>query len=256
MIAAVALTNLVLGVAYCGYGVMTAVEMRRDWRTMGFSHFGAAWILMAFTCGPHHLIQGIHILFEGRRGGELDLFAVVVGLPVGVIWLALRVEAFAGGRGDRFIAGDPWYIKRAPIAAAAYLVALDVASFNVMRNSLHGPHLHPTIVANIGLVVLYNAIGWFILRTQLQNRPVMGGWSLSGVCLSAVFPTCALMHAVFAVYSATGRYGYDVHGFVNDWMSIPAAMYFLWVVRGLYHDSLRDWNGVVPDVEPVLIEVG
>ena len=47
MIAAVALTNLVLGVAYCGYGVMTAVEMRRDWRTMGFSHFGAAWILMA-----------------------------------------------------------------------------------------------------------------------------------------------------------------------------------------------------------------
>jgi hypothetical protein len=43
IVALVALTNLALGVAYTGYGIMTAIEMRRDWRTFGFSHFGAAW---------------------------------------------------------------------------------------------------------------------------------------------------------------------------------------------------------------------
>jgi hypothetical protein len=81
--------------------------MRRDWRSFGFSHFGAAWIAMAFTCGPHHLAHGIHVGLEGRPGGPLDLLAVVVGLPVGVGWLSLRLEAFFGGRGDRFILGEP-----------------------------------------------------------------------------------------------------------------------------------------------------
>ncbi|HEV8626678.1 MAG TPA: hypothetical protein VG034_19700, partial [Acidimicrobiia bacterium] len=60
IVALVALSNLVLGVAYTGYGMMTAIEMKRDWRTFGFSHFGAAWICMAFTCGPHHLDHGLH----------------------------------------------------------------------------------------------------------------------------------------------------------------------------------------------------
>src|SRR5918996_6011706 len=98
MTAAVAITNLVLGVAYTGYGVITAAEMRRDWRSFGFSHFGAAWIAMAFTCGPHHLVHGLHLAFEGRSGGALDLLAVAVGLPMGGVWLSLRVEAFRGGR--------------------------------------------------------------------------------------------------------------------------------------------------------------
>ncbi len=40
MTAAVAVTNLVLGLAYSGYGVMTAIEMKRDWRRFGFSHLG------------------------------------------------------------------------------------------------------------------------------------------------------------------------------------------------------------------------
>src|ERR1043165_10288562 len=100
---AVALTNLILGLAYTSYGVMTAVELKRGWKTLGFSHFGAAWIAMAFTCGPHHLVHGVHILFEGRVGGPLDLLAVAVGFPAGVVFLGLRLEAFFGGRGDRFI---------------------------------------------------------------------------------------------------------------------------------------------------------
>ncbi|MGI8686589.1 MAG: hypothetical protein ACR2MO_16120 [Acidimicrobiales bacterium] len=123
----VALLNLVLGLAYTSYGIMTVIEMKRDWRTLGFTHFGAAWVCMAFTCGPHHLAHAVHVGLEGRSGGPLDLLTALVGLPVGVVWLALRVEAFAGGRGDRFIPGTPRWLGSMPTAAAVYVTALVAA---------------------------------------------------------------------------------------------------------------------------------
>ena len=236
----VAIVNIVLGVAYCGYGVMTAIEMRRDASLYGFSHFGVAWIFMAFTCGPHHLDHGIHALLEGPRGGLLDVVTVVVGLPVGVLWLYLRVEAFVGGRGDRFVAGTPLWLSAAPTVAAVYVTALVAATLSVDGRLA----LSPLVAANILLVGLYFAIGWFLLRTQLHNREPMGGWSVSGLSLTAVFPTCALMHAVVALYVARGIYASEPHGLVVDWLSVPAAIYFLWVVRGLYRESLQDWNSV------------
>lgn len=243
MTAAVALTNLVLGLAYMGYGVMVAIEMKRDWRTLGFTHFGVAWLFMAFTCGPHHLAHAIHVGLEGRSAGPLDLYTVLVGLPVGVIWLALRVEAFAGGRGDRFIPGTPVWIAAVPTAAAVYLTVLVAAVLAVPGLAFD---MSVTALTNIALVVIYMAIGWFLVCTQLRNRGPMRGWSLSGLTLSAVFPTCALMHGVWAVYDLSGRYEADVHGAVIDMISVPAGLYFLWVVRGLYLDSRRDWNRVGP----------
>lgn len=240
MTVAVALTNLVLGVAYTSYGVITALEMRRDWRSFGFSHFGAAWMAMAFTCGPHHLAHGIHVGLEGRAGGALDLFAVVVGLPVGALWLALRIEAFVGGRGDRFILGQPVWLRAVPALSVGYLVVLMAASASLVGG--RDLEAATSIVANVLLVGVYMAIGWFIVRTQLRNHPLIGGWSVSGLCLSAIFPTCALMHGVWAVYALRGTYHQDIHGGVIDWLSVPAALYFLWVVRRLYRDSLWDWN--------------
>ena len=110
----VGILNVVLGLVYTQYGTMTAIEMRRNWRTMGFSHFGAAWIAVAFTCGPHHFVHGTHVLLEGRTGGALDLVAAAVGFPAGVVWFLLRLEAFFGGRGDRFIAALPAGSPRCP----------------------------------------------------------------------------------------------------------------------------------------------
>jgi hypothetical protein len=236
---AVATANLVLGVVYTSYGIMTIEDMRRGWKTMGFSHFGAAWIFMAFTCGPHHLFHGFHAAFEGRPGGSLDLAAVLVGFPAGVTWFLLRIEAFRGGRGDRFIAGTPPWIMAIPSLAGVYVTGVVAAGIAIAGA---GFAFKGTIVPNAMLVLLYCAIGYFLARTQLRNRQPLGGWSVSGLSLAVIFPTCALMHAVFMLYSGTGQYAHDLHGFTIDWLAVPAAGYFLWVVRGLYVDALRDWN--------------
>ena len=75
---AVGLLNFTVGRLPVG-GLITLIEMRRNWGRMGFSHFGAAWVVMLFTCGPHYLVHGEHMLFRGQPGGALDLIAVMRG---------------------------------------------------------------------------------------------------------------------------------------------------------------------------------
>jgi hypothetical protein len=240
MIAAVAAANILLGLVYTQYGTMTMAEMIRNRRTMGFSHFGAAWIAMAFTCGPHHLVHGVHIAFEGRSAGPLDLIVVLVGLPAGATWFLLRVEAFRGGRGDRFWSGMPIWVSALPILGAVYATALVAAAIEAAP--LEADNLVMAI-PNLLLAVIYCSIGWFLARTQLANRRPLGGWSVSGLALTIVFPTCAAMHAVYALYTLSGRYQADMHGLGVDLLAVPAGLYFLWVVYGLYRGTFRDWNG-------------
>lgn len=252
MTAAVAITNIILGTAYTSYGLMTLLDMQRDRRAgEPFSHFAAAWVAMAFTCGPHHLFHGIHVGFEGRPPGSADLVAVLIGLPVGVIWLALRIEAFFGGRGDRFVSGTPAWLALAPVAAGAYLAAL--ISW-VTRAGVEGYAVPSMMTPNILLVAIYMAIGYFLLRTQLRNHQPLGGWSVSGLTLTTVFPTCAAMHGIWVVYAAAGRYAYDVHGFVISWLAVPAGLYFLWVVRGLYRSA--EQQNAVPAVPRPRTRIG
>lgn len=242
----VGLLNLVLGIAYVTYGFITISDLKRGWKTMGFSHFGVAWVAMTFTCGPHHVIHGIHTLFEGRIGGSWDLVAVAVGFPAGIAFLALRGEAWMGGRGDRFISGSPLWVKAIPTMAAVYITALVAWTIQV-----DAPLALPANVApNIALIVVYLMIGYFLTRTQLRNRIALHGWSVSGLSLAVIFPTCAVMHGVYASYAAQGLYAPDWHGWVIDWLGVPAALYFLWVVRNLYNASIRDWNRSMMDAVP------
>lgn len=237
----VGILNIILGLVYTGYGTMTAIEMVRSRRTLGFSHFGAAWIAMAFTCGPHHWVHGLHLVFEGRNGGVLDLIAVAIGVPAGVVWFALRVEAFSGGQGDRLITGSPGWVLVLPTLFGIYVTALVAATLDVATSAT--AEFRSVVLANLMLVVLYMAIGYFLIRTQLSNRRSLGGWSVSGLALAVVFPTCAVMHGIYAYYTFTGRYEFDSHAFWIDWIAVPAAMYFLWVVHALYAGTFRDWNG-------------
>ena len=240
MTAAVAVANIVLGLVYCQYGTMTLIEMRRHWRSMGFSHFGAAWIAIAFTCGPHHLVHGIHLLNAGTHAGVIDLAVVLIGFPAGVTWFLLRVEAFRGGRGDRFISGTPAWMMALPTLAGVYVTAMVAAAVGI---GVTTPHELVVVAPNLLLVLLYSAIGYYLIRTQLANRRALGGWSVSGLALSIVFPTCAAMHGIYAFYTLTGAYALDWHGVGIDWIAVPAAVYFLWVVQALYRGTFRDWNG-------------
>ena len=235
----VGLLNLGLGMVYTSYGVMTAIDMKRGWRSYGFSHFGAAWLAMAFTCGPHHLEHGLHQLFVGRAGSGLELLAIVAGAPAGVTWFLLRVEAVLGGRGDRPIDGTPSWVRLAPYVGAVYVAALAGGIAVVVRDGfVFDPRMTPSVL----LLVLYTMVGYYLMRTQMHRHRTEGGWSTSGIALTAVFPTCALMHLTWMVYAAAGTYDVDWHLLTIDWLSVPAAVYFLWVVRALAQGTLTDWN--------------
>ncbi len=238
---AAGILNVLLGAVYLQYGTLTFVDMRRNWARMGFSHFGAAWIAMAWTCGPHHMVHGVHILFEGRHAGPLDLVAVLVGAPAGVIWFRLRVEAFLGGRGDRHVAGDPVWVYALPTLIAVYMTAVVAAALHA--GAAHWGRL-PQLIPNLLLVVLYAMVAFYVSRTQIVNRRPLGGWSVSGLSLAVIFWTCATMHGVYALYSLTARYAFDVHGLVVDIVAVPSAVYFVTVVRALYKGTFRDWNTV------------
>ena len=239
MIFAVASLNIALGLIYTCYGVMTIIDLKHGWRTMGFSHFGVAWIAMAFTCGPHHLEHGFHAAIVGGNAGSLDWLAVALGAPAGLTWFLLRVEALTGGNGDRFVAGTPRFVRILPALAIAYSLAVLVALVWILRD---GIHLTPRITPNVLLLFLYGLIGYYLLRTQLNNRGPAGGWSLSGLALTIVFPTCGVMHAIFAAYAVSGSYAVESHGLAIDWLAVPAAIYFVWVVRALHLGTVADWN--------------
>jgi hypothetical protein len=235
--------NLVLGLVYTSYGILTVLDLWRGWRVNGFSHFGAAWIAMAFTCGPHHLHHAEHLLVGAHHAGVVDLVAVLGGAPAGVIWFLLRIEAFRGGRGDRRIDGTPGYVRSLPWLAAALLGLLVGLTVVTTR----GPfEWNPQTTPNVILVGAYALIGAYLLQGQLDARRATGGWSLSGLALTLVFPTCASMHAAWVLYAGTGQYHLSIHGIVLDWLSVPAAIYFLAVVRSLHVGGpLRDWNRAV-----------
>lgn len=238
MTMAVALANIALGIIYSCYGVMTLIDLKRGWAVMGPSHFGLAWLAMAFTCGPHHLEHGMHILSAGHAG-SLDLVAVLIGAPAGITWFLLRVEAIRGGPGDRFVAGTPLWVRALPTVGVIYLVLSGFSVSWVLRTHAS---VTPQVVPNILLLGVYGLVGYYLLRAQLANHPDMHGWSLSGLALTVVFPTCGIMHAAFAVYATSGRYDIDGAGLLIDWLAVPAAVYFVWVVRGLQQGRLADWN--------------
>lgn len=239
MTTATATLNIVLGLVYLQYGTMTIIEMRRHRGTLGFSHFGLAWIAMAFTCGPHHMAHGLHLFAASGQAGGLDFVVVLIGFPAGVTWFLLRVEAFRGGAGDRFIPRNSLWVLALPTLAGIYVTAL--VSMLLQTGRLDSDHL-AAVTPNILLIFIYVTIGYYLVRTQLANRRPLSGWSVSGLALAVIFPTCALMHGMYAYYALNGQYGPAGHTTVIDWVAVPAGIYFLWVVQALYRGTFRDWN--------------
>jgi hypothetical protein len=223
---------LLTGLAYSGLGVIAVYELGRNRKTRGFSYLGGAFALMAATCGPHHLVHAEHHLLWSEAVTGPMLGALAIGLVPGGIFVLLRIEAAFGGRGDRFVAGTPVVLAALPWAVVAASGAIVWEALGDARelNALG-------LAANLMLFVNYLIVGVLVLRTQLARRPGLGGWSVSGLALGGVFVTCGVAHLVAGLATPT-----DWHTLLFDVAGVPFSIYFLWVVRSLHRNSLRDWN--------------
>lgn len=229
----IGLLALATGLAYTALGVITVYELIRHRRDRGFSHFGLSFAVMAFTCGPHHLVHAYRHLILHETGHGPMLAAMALGAAPAVVFIALRLEATFGGRGDRLIRNTPVFAAVPPVMVAVAGATLWEAFTHAARMAVDLRSLVPNVV----LCVNYALVGAFTARTQLSRHPLLDGWSLSGVAMSGVFFTCALSHLVAGLLT-----GSNPAGVVFDNLGVPASIYFMWAVYRLHRDSERDWN--------------
>lgn len=231
----IALINLATGIAYLALAGQALWEIARERRARGVSRFGLAYVGMALSCGPHHLIHGVQAL-QGENFNWMMLMSDLLVLPPAVVFVSLRIEAMLGRRGDRFIAGTPWWLR--VVTGSFWCAAGGLAALSIAR-AVDGHH-HPSfwaIFPNTLVLATYGMVGILLFRTQLLRNVTTGGWSVSGMSLAAIFPTCALTHVVYGLTA-----GYNLAICPADWFGIPASIYFLWIVNRLYRAAIVDWN--------------
>lgn len=251
----IGLSNLAIGLAYAGLGVLSAWEAISLHRYRGWSRFGLGFTLMAASCGPHHLTHGLHVLAGGSISWPM-FAATLIGLPAGLVFLGLRFEAVCGGQGERWLAVRPdravlfaggFTVVAAWLAAGALaqpdadftLRALCTSAGLVAQGLVPETGIEFASVgflANVFVAVTYGVVGWYLADRQVRRYLTDGAWSLSGVALTGVFFTCAQMHLIDAMTSTSGA------TLVFDLIGIPASVYFLRVVRQVHSDSVMDWN--------------
>jgi hypothetical protein len=224
---------LFTGLAYTALGAIAGYELIRH-RARGFSQFGFAFFVMAWTCGPHHLVHAVRHLIAGEAAHPPHVAALALGLVPGLIFIGLRIEAALGGRGDRLIVRTPlWLHALPPLMAAA-------AGATLWEGIQHGVAMGVdlrALIPNAFLFVAYTLVGVMTAHTQVARRPLLGGWSLSGIAMSGVFLTCAGAHLLAGLMTQA-----DPWSVALDNIGVPASIYFLWTVHRLHKGSVRDWN--------------
>jgi len=250
----VGIGNLLVGLAYSGLGLLSGWEAFSQYRRRGLSRFGLGFSLMAASCGPHHLVHGWCVLNGGTVSPAM-LAVTLLGMPAGLVFCLLRLEAMLGGPGDRILVASPITIAAwtvAGLGAVGLLAGWSMASpvtpglpicttrglELVVDEATRARELSALILfTNLFVSATYGMVGWYLVATQVRRYVLHRAWSLSGLSLAAVFPTCAAMHLILAV---TRNHGVATLGF--DLLGVPASIYFLWVVRRLHTNAVIDWN--------------
>jgi len=250
----VGIGHLLVGAAYTCLGLLSAWEAFSQYRHRGLSRFGLGFSLMAASCGPHHLVHGWCVLHGGTVSPAM-LAITLLGLPAGLVFCLLRIEAMLGGPGDRVLDMSPATIAASAIAslgAVGLLAGWAMASPSIPPQficSARGIQLMVdaatrarelsalVMFTNLFVVLTYGMVGWYLVATQVRRYVLDRSWSLSGLSLAAVFPTCAAMHLILALTAE-----HDTATLGLDLLGVPASIYFLWVVRRLHTNSVIDWN--------------
>lgn len=245
--------NLLVGMAYVTLGLLSAWEATRYYRVRGPSRFGVGFSLMAASCGPHHLVHGWCVLQGGAVSTPM-LAVTLTGLPAGIVFCWLRAEAMLDGRGDRTVAVNGSVMGSAVITAlvavsvlAGWAMATPPDPYQVICTTPGirswflgaGDGIPATLVllSNLWVTFTYAMVGWYLADTQIRRYVSTRSWSLSGLALTAVFPSCAAMHLILALTSSQ-----DTSTLFFDLLGVPASVYFLWVVKQLHANSAIDWN--------------
>lgn len=246
-----AILNIAMSAVYIGYGSMTLLDLRKGWRDPTRRRFGIAFLAIMFTCGPHHLEHGLHLLLTDTEGQWAHAAVVALGIPTGLVWFGLRIEALLGGRGDRSLLGTPRWLAALPVLLASYLALTAGAAGRIADNG----GFEWLIVPNLLTMVLYLGIGGTLVATQLRNHRELGQWSVSGLALGGVFLTCSLMHLIYASYVSSGDFTADAHIVPIDIAMVPGGAYFLWLVtqvhRGTIGHRADRRRAQTPEREPV-----
>ena len=93
------------------------------------------------------------------------------------------------------------------------------------------------LLPNLILFANYSLVGYFTARTQLARRPLLDGWSLSGVAMSGVFLTCALSHLVAGLMTGRTRPACS-----STTSACPRRSTSCGPSTASTSDSERDWN--------------
>jgi hypothetical protein len=251
----IGISNLAIGLAYAGLGMLSIWETVSLHRYRGWSRFGIGFALMAASCGPHHLAHGWHVL-QGESVSWPMFGGTIVGLPAGLVFVLLRFEAMWGGKGDRLLTATA--DQAALLLGSFAIVASSLGTWALAQSGSELPfqilctsagliargmaadagvnYASVTFLANAFVTITYGMVGWYLADHQVRRYLTGGTWSLSGVALVGVFFTCALMHFVDANTIGNNPM------LVFDLIGIPASIYFLHVVKQLHSDSVMDWN--------------
>jgi hypothetical protein len=246
----IALGNLILGIAYGGLSAVGMWEAASQYRYRGLSRFGLGFSLIGASCGGHHFAMAWQAL-QGPDASVPNLLVTLLGLPAALVFCGLRIEAMRGGRGERMLTGGAHALVVlglayfAVIGWAAGQTALNAPALSGHAGAGCGPALTATgidlttaaLLTNLCAAAAFVMVGGCLLDTQVHRYIAHQQWSLSGLSLAMVFPTCAAMHLIDALMAGPHSLSlpFDVFG-------VPAAAYFLWIVRQVHKDCVADWN--------------
>lgn len=231
--------NLLLGLTYLFFvGVGPLVDMWRTPKERG-NPFGWALILIAFTCGPHHMHYGLHLLSDpGTNGNSSDLVLLAMGIPPALIWEYFRMNAmFRPHKPTDVVLGrTPWWVTLAP----SWVGVLTLLSLYWAAKGFSGTidwfHAWP----NVAQGVLYGVAGAAMIDTQVRRAP---RWSMSGLGLTGIFVTCAFMHLNFAIHQRPGFVPSTNHMLAIDLLGAVFATYFAYLILSVRARSRSDVLG-------------
>ncbi|MGB9376143.1 MAG: hypothetical protein WCB04_01375 [Mycobacteriales bacterium] len=230
------LLHLAIGAIALVLAFVAVVESIHSVRLDTHRRFGLALSALVITAAAHYIFAGTAGIHRGAALAPRLAALVLAFLPVAVFFW-LRIEAYLDGPGDRFFAGRPGWIAVMPTVAATAGGAILVTAWmspppgrDPGGVALRWLGVLPTIlVAATSL-----AIGWSLVRGQQTRRAVLGGWSLSGLVVTMIFPTSAVAYLTQAIIVrptlATG---------IVDWLGVPAALWFWRETRRLTGSAER-----------------